>query len=111
MEIISNIIRFTLLYILVLFLELCLTCFVQGSILRFAIYDLGTIYLNLPDASEFSNIDGFIDEVPWVRFIEKCCVFGTPLIVILIGITVKRIVKFAYTAIKEIGKTKHINHK
>ena len=101
MKIIRNIIRFALLYISILFLELCFTCLVQGSVLRFAIYDFGTMYLNMPDASHFPYTDGFIDEIPWVRLIEKCCVFGTPLIVILIGITIKRIVKSAYAAIKK----------
>ena len=104
MKIIRNIIRFALLYILVLFLELCVTCLIQGSVLRFAIYDFGRIYLNLPDASYFPYTDGFIDEIPWVRLIEKCCVFGTPLIIILIGITIKRIVKSAYTAIKKFKR-------
>ena len=101
MKIIRNIIRFALLYIFVLLLGLCITCLVQGSVLRFAIYDFGRIYLNLPDASHFPYTDGFIDEIPWVKFIERCCVFGTPLIVILIVFTIKRLIRFAYTAIKK----------
>ena len=107
MKIISNIIRFALLYILVLFLELCFTCLIERDIMVFTIYDFGRIYLNLPPIEEYPETvvgDGYFRAVPWVRFIENCCFFGTPLIIILIGFTVKRFVKFVYITIKKIGK-------
>lgn len=106
MKIFYNIIRFILLYIFVLFLELFFTLPIEGTLVDFSVYNFGRIYLNLPAIEEYpeSVTDGLFGEIPWVKFIENCCVFGTPLIVILIGITIKNIIKFTYTAIKNISK-------